>query len=74
MGAILEFTNKETPDSLKQNPLLLPNNSMEYKNEIDLPFLKEASGELLLLLCQRFRALYSKEPSVIEIKHQKTLD
>lgn len=63
MGAILEFTRITTEDSLKNNPLKLPNTSAEYKFEVDLPFIKETSEELMLMLCQRYRAIYGREPT-----------
>lgn len=69
MGAILEFTKNNTPECFKNNPLNLSNVSSEYKFEGELPFLMDTSEELILMLCQRFRALYGREPNHVEIKH-----
>ena len=63
MGAILEFTRPTTPDALKTDPLTLSKNLNEYVFDIDLPYMKDTSDELMLMLCQRFRFLYAKEPS-----------
>jgi len=54
MGAILEFTRAtSSPEFLRENPLLLPNNPSEYQIRADqLPtFVRELSEELLLMLC-----------------------
>ena len=59
MAAILEFTRANTPDALKTDPLALPKTSSEYKFEIDLPFMKDISDELMMMLCQRFRFMYA---------------
>jgi hypothetical protein len=69
MGATLEFTRPTTPEALKSDPFTLAKSSTEYKFDIDLPFMKDISDELMLMLCQRFRFLYAKEPSQFEIKH-----
>lgn len=69
MGAILEFTRLNTPDALKVDPLTLPATSTEYKFEIDLPFMRDISDELMMMLCQRFRSKYGTEPSEFEVKH-----
>jgi hypothetical protein len=51
MGAIIEFTRANTTDSLKVNPLTMINAYTDYKYELDLPFLRDTSEELMLLLC-----------------------
>lgn len=74
MGAIIEFTKPNTSDSLKINPLDLPTASASYAFEVNLPFLVDISDELLFMLQQRFRQQYAKEPSELDIKHQRLLD
>lgn len=69
MGAILEFTRANLPDALKVDPLTLSKSSTDYRFDIDLPFMKDISDELMLMLCQRFRYMYAREPSEFEIKH-----
>lgn len=51
MGAILEFTRPNTPDALNIDPLTLSKVSAEYRFDIDLPFMKDISDELMLMLC-----------------------
>ena len=69
MGAILEFTKPNSENTITVNPLDLPNIHASYKYDVELPFLKDISEELMIMLCQRFRALYGREPTQIEIKH-----
>lgn len=74
MGAILEFTKGDTEDAFKINPLELSNTPADYKFEFDVPFAKELSEELMMMLCQRYRYLYGKNVSDLEVKHQRLLD
>lgn len=74
MGAILEFTKSSTPDALKANPLTLSKSSTEYVYEVDIPYMKDISDELMLMLCQRFRYMHAKEPTEFDVKHQRLLD
>lgn len=51
MGVILEFTKGTSSENcLKTSPLELAKNSSEYKFDIDLPFFKDISEELVTLL------------------------
>ena len=50
MGAIYEFTKKNSPEALQANPLDLPNTYSNYKYTYDLPFIKDLSEELMMML------------------------
>lgn len=66
MGAIVEYA-KHIQDINEElipmkspslpNPLLLTNNLYEYVYEIDLPFMKDISNEMMLVLCSKFRVI-----------------
>ena len=51
MGAIIAFTKTTSPDALTVNPLESHTTSAEYKYEVDIPFVKELSDEILVMLC-----------------------
>ncbi len=57
MGAILALAKPGNSKLLSEvDPLKLSNSPTEYSYEPDLPFLRDLSEELLLMLCQSFKA------------------
>ncbi len=57
MGAILALAKPGNSKLLNEvDPLKLSNSPTEYSYEPDLPFLRDLSEELLLMLCQSFKA------------------
>ena len=75
MGAILAFAKAGQKTILADvDPLTLSNSPTEYSYEPDLTFLKDLSEELLLMLCQSFRAKFGRKTTAVEIKHQRLLD
>lgn len=75
MGAILAFTKANSLESsIPKNPLDLPNTPTDYNFEINLPFIKDSSEELLLMLCQSYRSRFGRQTNAVEIKHQRLLD
>lgn len=51
MGAIMEFTKPTNENVFTVNPLDLPNSLSAYKYDVELPFLKDFSEELMIMLC-----------------------
>lgn len=74
MGAILAFTKTTSPEALKENPLESPLKSVEYKYEVDIPFVRELSDELMMMLGQKFRFNFARVQNESEVKHQRLLD
>ena len=52
----------------------MSNDISSYMYEIDLPFMKDLSNEMMLILCSKFRVNAKIEPSDIEVKLQRILD
>lgn len=50
MGAIYEFTKKNSADALMINPLELPNTYRDYHFVYDLPFINDLSEDLMTML------------------------
>lgn len=89
MGAIIEYA-KNKPNSADNeeeskvqlqiniptlhDPLLLSKNIADYSYDIDLPFLKDLSSEMMLVLCSKYRVNANLEPSDIDVKLQRILD
>lgn len=74
MGAIVAFTKVSSPEALTKNPLDDLSKSAEYKYEINIPFVKELSDELLTMLCQKFRYQFGRVSNEFEVKHQRLID
>lgn len=74
MGAIVSFTKPSSPEALMCNPLDSHTKSAEYKYDVDIPFIKELSDELMVMLCQKYRFSFARVSNEFEVKHQRLLD
>lgn len=76
MGAILYLTKKEhLVNTLGEaqvhllNPFTLSNNPADYVFDLEgIPYLKDITNEMMLILSNKFRVEFQKEPSIIEVR------